>query len=1041
VAATDTFCAACGTALRARAGPAGPAAETLQTFPPTSPAPAKVDGASGIEASSAPTTNPVNRSTAPTLDPAQTFMPAARATSAPDAEAMTRPPGTGGPGTEPPLPSARTADQMQPGEAFGNRYHIIKLLGVGGMGAVYQAWDDELGVAVAIKTIRPGTGSDRSTADDAERRFKRELVLARQVTHANVVRIHDLGEINGIKYITMPFVNGHTLGEVLAREGRIPVARALAIFRQVVSGMRAAHEKGVVHRDLKPANIMIEDGVAYIMDFGIARQVEGGTLMTMAGAVVGTLDYMAPEQATGKPADQRADIYALGLILQDMIIGRSGRPNTDNPLSDLMRRLAAPLPPVRTIAPEVPEPVERMITRCLQIDPDARFESTAALDAALAEFDESGNPKPATATLPALPAAARTPLAKWLARAAVAVVVLGVAAGTWFTARRTVPPAPEAPVARPPVSVLIADIQNQLGDPTFDHTLEPVLKLALEGADFISAYDRLGIARSLGVRPPDVLDERAATEIAVKQGVGVVLSGALSLQGSQYAVSVKATRAVNGEVIASATEAASAKDQVLGAITTLATAVRQALGDDTSDSAQRFAMETLSATSIEVIRDYAAAMDALSRNRYDEARQGFGRAVERDPSFGLAYAGLAIASRNLDSQQDAEKYVREAVRHLDGMTERERYRTRGMFYFLTNDYQACVKEYGDLIARFSADAAARNNLALCLTYLRDMSRAVQEMRQVVKILPNRGLYRVNLALYAAYSGDFPAAEQEARGMQDPGIFGLLALAFAQLGQGHLPQASETYQSLAKIDEQGASYTASGLGDLAMYEGRLADATKLFEEGAAADLKAKDADRAANKFVALAYAQALRHDFKAAIAAAERALVHSQAVKIRFMAARVFVDASALDRAQTLSAALASELQAEPRAYAKIVDGLAAMKAGNPRQAIGHLTEANTLLDTWIGHFDLGRAYLDAGAFTQADSEFDRCLKRRGEAFALFLDEEPTYGIFPPVYYYQGRAREGLNSTNFADSYRAYLEIRGKSAEDPLVADARKRAGT
>ena len=185
------------------------------------------------------------------------------------------------------------------------------------------------------------------------------------------------------------------------------------------------------------------------------------------------------------------------------------------------------------------------------------------------------------------------------------------------------------------------------------------------------------------------------------------------------------------------------------------------------------------------------------------------------------------------------------------MTERERYRTRGMFYYLTNDYQACVKEYGDLLARYSADAAARNNLALCLTHLRDMPRAVEEMRQVVKILPNRTLYRENLALYTAYSGDFAAADQEVQGMQEPGVFGRLALAFAQLGQGQLTEAAETYRAIGGVDELGKSYPSSGLGDLAMYEGRFADAARIFEEGAAADLKANDADRAANKLVALA----------------------------------------------------------------------------------------------------------------------------------------------------------------------------------------------
>jgi tetratricopeptide (TPR) repeat protein len=567
-----------------------------------------------------------------------------------------------------------------------------------------------------------------------------------------------------------------------------------------------------------------------------------------------------------------------------------------------------------------------------------------------------------------------------------------------------------------------------------------MMKLALEGAGFISAYDRAGIRRTLGVRPPEKLDERAAQEIAVKQGLGVVLSGSVDRQGSRYGVSVKATQAVTGNVIASATERTSSKDKVLGVATSLAAKVREALGDDTSDSAKRFAMDTLSATSLDVVRQYAAAMEALSRSKFDEALQGFSKAATLDPNFGLAYAGMAITSRNLDRQEDAEKYVKEAIRHLDGMTERERYRTRGMFYFLTNDYQACVKEYGDLISRFEADAAARNNLALCLTQLRDMPRAVDEMRHVVKLLPNRALYKENLAQYLAYSGDFKTAEEQSRAMEEPGLFGVLPLAFAQMGQGQLPGAAATFEGLAKIDDQGASYTASGLGDLALYEGRFLDAARIFTQGAGADVAAKDTDRAANKFAALAYTQVLRRQNAAAIVAADRALANSTSVKIRFLAARVFVEAGAAAKAGTLSAALGAELQAEPQAYALIIDGLTALKNGNPRRAVKDLTEANGMLDTWIGHFDLGRAYLEAGAFPQADSEFDRCIKRRGEALSLFLDEEPTFGYFPPVYYYQGLVKEGLNSSKAVESFRAYLDIRGKSTEDPLVPDARKRAG-
>jgi tetratricopeptide (TPR) repeat protein len=939
---------------------------------------------------------------------------------------------------------------------LGFRYKIIKLLGAGGMGAVYQAWDEVLEVVVALKTIRPEVAADPETARMLERRFKQELLLARRVTHKNIVRVHDMGDVGGIKYITMPFLEGEELSAILEREGKLAVPRVMKIARSVASGLVAAHAAGVVHRDLKPANIMIDaDGEGLVMDFGVAGSTDaakartagqaGATVtadapagetmagvpapadspagQTLTGGVVGTIAYMAPEQARAEPVDARADIYTLGLILYDLLLGRARASSAESAFDELNTRMAQSPPAPRTKDPSIPEALDQIIVRCIQPAADARYASIAEMLADLEKLDDNGKPLPMVRRL------------TWRMGAAAAVVVASLVGATYWLAR-----GPAVPVTHEPVSVLIADFQNGTGDATFDRTLEPMMKLALEGAGFISAYDRAGIRRTLGVRPPDKLDERAAQEIAVKQGVGVVLSGSVERQGSRYGVSVKATQAVTGNVIASATERASSKDKVLGVATSLAARVREALGDDTSDSAKRFAMDTLSATSLEVIRAYAGAMEALSRSKFDEALQGFSKAVALDPNFGLAHAGMAITSRNLDRQEDAEKYVKEAIRHLDGMTERERYRTRGMFYFLTNDYQACVKEYGDLISRYSADAAARNNLALCLTHLRNMPRAVDEMRQVVKVLPNRALYKENLAQYLAYSGDFKAAEQQARAMQEPGLFGVLPVAFSQMGQGQLPQAAATFESLAKIDEQGASYTASGLGDLALYEGRFLDAARIFTQGAGADLGAKDTDRAANKFAALAYTQVLRRQNVAAVLAAEKALANSQAVKIRFLAARVFVEAGATARAGALSAALGSELQAEPQAYALIIDGLTALKNGNPRRAIKDLTEANGLLDTWIGHFDLGRAYLEAGAFPQADSELDRCIKRRGEALSLFLDEEPTFGYFPPVYYYQGRVREGLNSSKASESYRAYLDIRGTSTEDPLVADARKRAG-
>jgi tetratricopeptide (TPR) repeat protein len=305
------------------------------------------------------------------------------------------------------------------------------------------------------------------------------------------------------------------------------------------------------------------------------------------------------------------------------------------------------------------------------------------------------------------------------------------------------------------------------------------------------------------------------------------------------------------------------------------------------------------------------------------------------------------------------------------------------------------------------------------------------------------LYRNNLALYASYGGDFQTGEREARAVQqlDPSYTtGYMALAFAQLGQGQPAQAAETYRKIEAISKLGVSKAASGLGDLALYEGRLADAARILQEGANEDLAAESLDKAGAKLVQLAYSRLLQGQRTLAATVAETALKNSQTFQIRFLAGRVFAGAGQNKRAQDMAASLKMELQAEPQAYAKIIEGQIKLQNGGPRDAIQSFIEANRLFDTWIGRLDLGRSYLEAGAFAEADSEFDRCLKRRGEALALFLDEEPTYGYFPVVYYYLGRAREGLKSQGYAEFYRTYLSIREKAGEDPLLAEVRKRAG-
>ena len=661
------------------------------------------------------------------------------------------------PGTSAGAPAGFT-----PGSIIAGRYRLVALLGRGGMGEVYRADDLTLGQPVALKFLPLGVASD----GEQLARLHNELKIARQVSHKNVCRLYDLGEADGRCFLTMEYIDGEDLASLVRRIGRVPQDKAIDMARQLCAGVAAAHERGVLHRDLKPANVMIDgNGDVRITDFGLAVAAGDATAVR-----AGTPLYMAPEQLAGQPASVRSDIFALGLVLFEVCTGR--RTYEAKTINDLVRlhESGVVTHPSKVVA-ELNPAIERVILRCLETDPAKRYQKIEELSAALDRLDgkRGSMPRPRVVGLPLV--------------LTLVTLLLAIAGGLFWYSRPLIPSAPHDPV-----SVVIADVENRTGDQTFDRTLEPMLRIVLEGATFISAYDRNGIIRSLGVRPPEKLDERAALELAVKQGVGVVLSGSLDRQRSGYGIAIKATHSVTGNVIVRAEKTAASREQVLGAATELATTVREALGDDTPDADKRFAMERLSATSLEVVREFAKGADAMSRSRFEEAQQSFARAVALDPNFGLGYAGMASASRNLDKQQDAEKYIKEAIRHLDGMTERERFRTRGTFYMITNDAQACVNEFGHLVARYAADASARNNRAVCLTLQRKTSEAVDEMREATKILPQRTLYRVNLALYADYSGDFQTAEREVRGDTGAGALcaartGVFAAAPESAGQG------------------------------------------------------------------------------------------------------------------------------------------------------------------------------------------------------------------------------------------------------------------
>ena len=272
-----------------------------------------------------------------------------------------------------------------PGQSLGVRYDIKALLGAGGMGMVYRAVDCELQEVVAIKTLKPELIAADTTALE---RFKSEIRLARKISHRNVVRTHDLGEARGRYFITMEFVEGTTLKDLVRARGRLPVQVMLPIAKQLCRALEVAHEAGVIHRDIKPQNMVVEgDGTLKVMDFGIARLASRTPQqgLTEAGMVIGTPDYMSPEQLLGDELDVRADIYSAGVVMYECLTGKLPF-EAPSPMVLIARVLEETPPAPHTLQSDIPVGISGLVMRAMSRDRDARPATAKAMHDALEQL-------------------------------------------------------------------------------------------------------------------------------------------------------------------------------------------------------------------------------------------------------------------------------------------------------------------------------------------------------------------------------------------------------------------------------------------------------------------------------------------------------------------------------------------------------------------------------------------------------------------------------------------------------------------------------
>jgi eukaryotic-like serine/threonine-protein kinase len=550
--------------------------------------------------------------------------------------------------------------RFAPGDVLDDRYTVVEEVGAGGMGVVYKAVDKRLGKPVAIKLIRPRAMNETGIA-----RFRRELALAQRVSHPNVCRLHDMGEVDGLLYISMQHVEGQRLDHLIVSMGHLSPKQTLALGRQLCAGLVAIHEQGIIHRDLKPSNVMVDRaGHVYIMDFGLAVRPEGEDRVTSTGAVLGTLAYLSPEQARGRGVGPQSDIFALGLILYEMLTGR--RPPGDSvelPLA--LRDPNERCPPPSEFTPEVPPSLDDVVMRCLKRDTSERFATTAAagevLDLAQGDLSSASAAwrmsaqAPTMAGLTVPPGTSTAQLGRRLrtrpALAILATIVLVAAAlGIWRYRHRTAPL-----LGQPGKPVALAVMPFKFSGPDDQAYLKDLLPLLLteslrKSADLETAP--FSSARTLG-------PSEDVKSVAQQLGVAAAVYGDLTGKDDQLELTLRLVRPDITEAVWTKT--------IKGDVGSIVPQAEDAAADVARAAGMRWTavQELPLKINLKALELYTEGRTLLEgwdvESNAARAAEQFRRALALDEQFAEAHAGLALSLwREYETTRDP-RLVQEAL--------------------------------------------------------------------------------------------------------------------------------------------------------------------------------------------------------------------------------------------------------------------------------------------------------------------------------------------------------------------------------------------
>jgi serine/threonine protein kinase/Tfp pilus assembly protein PilF/predicted negative regulator of RcsB-dependent stress response len=727
---------------------------------------------------------------------------------------------------------------LQAGSVLGGRYEILAVIGKGGMGWVYKARDREIDRIVALKVIREDLARDENII----KRFRDEIILARKVTHKNVLRIYDIAEAGGRKFISMPFIEGRDLKDVIAGEGALEIGRALEIARQVLEALKSAHEAGVVHRDLKPQNIMIDkEGCVCVADFGIAKSADTGGL-TVTGQIVGTPEYMSPEQAEGKDVDFRSDLYSFGLIFYEMLTGRVPF-KADSIISTLMLRLREKPQAPSGENPAVPPWLDRLVMRTLERDVKDRYTSA---DEILRDIERETVKR-------------RVRLKPRTLAVIAALVVVG--AGAAFILSR----GPRLVMNENRIYLAILPFENSAHEQDLNWLTSGIpdnLTADLAQSKFfrVMSPERLRqIASEIGENMDAMNTPEAMSALSKATDLDYVVTGSFFRAGDKIRIMLKVLE-MGSQEIKGSDKVQDDESELLAMIDDLTRKTKQIfrLSQKDIDEDMDRAMGEQRTNSVKAASEFATGLEYSYGGAYLDAARSFEEAIKADPDFAMAYARASEAYASLGYDEKAESLslvaVDKAIKFIDRVPPADRTFIMANHASITYNTDQAIDSYKEFVDAYPDDPEGYYKLAMAYQAVSEWDLAVENLREALRLDPKSGSSRFELGKALIMKNDLDGALPEldaalksyrAIGNKEGEAAVLNAIGVLYKKRNEFDKAIEQYEASIEIkealgDKRGVAASLTNMGTVYEIMGDRDHALKVLERSL--DIKREIGDR-------------------------------------------------------------------------------------------------------------------------------------------------------------------------------------------------------